>query len=226
MSDYIEGKVILIDKALNWTSFDVVKKVRYMLLSKLRMKKLKVGHAGTLDPLATGLLILCTGKMTKQISQIQDEEKEYTGIIRLGSTTPSSDLETQIDHSYPFEHLTEEMIKDAAKKLIGEIEQVPPVFSAKKIDGKRAYDYAREGKEIIMKANTIHIKSFELEQISLPDVRFRIVCSKGTYIRSIARDLGDLLNCGGHLISLRRTRIGNFRVEDAMQIPDLEKSLQ
>lgn len=225
MPDFIEGELLLIDKALNWTSFDVVKKVRYLLLRHLHMKKLKVGHAGTLDPLATGLLILCTGKMTKQIDSIQAQQKEYTGTIRLGASTPSADLETSIDQHYPTEHLSEALIKEAAKKFTGQIKQYPPIFSAKKIEGKRAYDYAREGKEVQMRPNMVDVEVFEILKVDMPELHFRIVCSKGTYIRSLARDLGRELKSGGHLTALRRTAIGNYRIEDAQSVEAFEKGL-
>lgn len=218
MPDFLEGEIILIDKPLHWTSFDVVKKIRYAIRKKTGLKKIKVGHAGTLDPLATGLLILCTGKKTKIIEGIQELEKEYTGKIRLGATTPSSDLETEIDKEYNISGLTQEKIDRAAESFIGEMDQVPPAFSAKKIDGKRAYLFAREGKEVEMKPKTIVISAFEVVNIDLPYVDFCIRCSKGTYIRSIARDLGEKLEVGGHLTELRRTKTGDYDVINAFTV--------
>jgi tRNA pseudouridine55 synthase len=211
-----EGVVLLLDKPLTWTSFDVVRKVK----NALRVKK--IGHAGTLDPLATGLLILCTGKKTKEIEQIQAQEKEYTGTIRLGETTPSFDLETAVDHARPYAHLTAEQIQTATQQFVGRIEQTPPLFSAVKIDGKRAYELARQGQEAEIKSKTVDIKAFELTRIALPDIDFRVVCSKGTYIRSLARDLGEALGSGGHLIRLVRTRIGEYQLADAISIATIE----
>lgn len=211
-----DGVVLLLDKPLTWTSFDVVRKVK----NTLRVKK--IGHAGTLDPLATGLLILCTGKKTKEIEQIQAQEKEYTGTIRLGETTPSFDLETAVDQTRPYEHLTEEQIRAATQQFIGRIEQTPPLFSAVKIDGKRAYELARKGQEAEIKSKTVELKAFELTRIALPDIDFRVVCSKGTYIRSLARDLGEALGCGGHLTKLVRTRIGDYQLADAFSIVAIE----
>ncbi|MBR9860916.1 tRNA pseudouridine(55) synthase TruB [bacterium] len=201
--------MILIDKPLEWTSFDVVKKMRRLAQIK------KVGHAGTLDPLATGLLIVCFGKYTKKIEGIQALKKEYTGTFKIGSTTPSFDLETEEDGSYETDHITLELLEEAASGFIGDIEQVPPIYSAVKIDGKRAYEHARKGEDVKMKSRIVHIEEFEITRVELPEVDFRIVCSKGTYIRSIARDFGEALNSGAHLISLRRTAIGPYKVEDA-----------
>jgi tRNA pseudouridine55 synthase len=206
------GAVLLIDKPLDWTSFDVVKKIR----SSGKFKK--VGHAGTLDPLATGLLILCMGKMTKQIEKYQAQEKEYTGTFTLGSTTPSYDLETEIDQSFATEHITNDMLASAVKELTGFIEQTPPIFSAIKVKGQRAYDAARKGEELKLKARTVEIKTFEIDNTNFPNIDFRIVCSKGTYIRSMAFDFGKLLNSGGHLSKLRRTKIGDFSVENAEDV--------
>ena len=214
--DFETGEVLLLDKPLTWTSFDVVRKVK----NTLRVKK--IGHAGTLDPLATGLLILCTGKKTKEIDQIQAQEKEYTGTFRLGETTPSFDLETAVDMARPYAHLTNEQITAATAQFTGLIQQTPPIFSAVKIDGKRAYELARTGQDAEIKAKTVEIKSFELTRIALPEVDFRVVCSKGTYIRSLARDLGVALGCGAHLTRLVRTRIGEFRVEDAFTLDAIE----
>lgn len=210
------GVVLLLDKPLTWTSFDVVRKVK----NTLRVKK--IGHAGTLDPLATGLLILCTGKKTKEIDLIQAQEKEYTGTFRLGETTPSFDLETAVDAVRPFAHLTAEEIVAATLPLTGTVQQTPPIFSAVKVDGKRAYELARTGQEAEIKSKTVDIKVFELTRIALPEVDFRVVCSKGTYIRSLARDLGEALGCGAHLARLVRTRIGEYRVEDAFSMEAIE----
>ena len=209
------GTVILVDKPLEWTSFDVVKKLRYQLKIK------KIGHAGTLDPLATGLLILCTGKMTKQIEKYQAQEKEYTGKFVIGSTTPSYDLETEVQNEVSIDHITKEDLIDAASKLTGEIDQIPPIFSAIKVDGKRAYKGARAGETVELKSRKVEIREFELTDINLPHVSFRISCSKGTYIRSIARDFGEILNVGAYLAELRRTRIGEFNVSNAKTIEEL-----
>ncbi|AWM33161.1 tRNA pseudouridine(55) synthase TruB [Hymenobacter nivis] len=211
-----EGVVLLFDKPLTWSSFDGVRKLK----NALRIRK--VGHAGTLDPLATGLLILCTGKKTKEIDQIQAQEKEYTGTFRLGQTTPSFDLETAVDAEGPYAHLTDADIQAAAAQFVGEIQQTPPLYSAVKIDGQRAYELARKGQTAEIKAKTVTIKTFELTRIALPEVDFRVVCSKGTYIRSLARDLGAALGAGAHLTGLRRTRIGAYRVEDALTLADVQ----
>ena len=211
-----DGQVLLIDKPLNWTSFQVVNKLRWEIRNRFNFKKLKVGHAGTLDPLATGLLVVCTGKMTKSITDFQGQEKEYTGIIRLGSTTPSYDLETDINQKFPTEHLNHEMINDAVNNFIGEIEQYPPIFSALKKDGKRLYEFARSGTSVKIEPRKVAITEFEITNINNFDVSFRIKCSKGTYIRSIANDFGKILNTGGHLINLRRTKIGEFDVSNAL----------
>ncbi|GJM60760.1 tRNA pseudouridine(55) synthase TruB [Persicobacter diffluens] len=212
--DFQAGQVLLVDKPLEWTSFDVVGKLRNLIRIK------KIGHAGTLDPLATGLLILCTGKMTKQIEHFQGQEKEYTGTITLGQTTPSHDLETEVENEKDITHLTEEMVKAAVNGFLGEIEQIPPMHSAIKVNGQRLYKAARKGKTVEVKPRNVVIHEFEITNIDFPKVDFRIVCSKGTYIRSIARDFGEKLEVGGHLSALRRTRIGEFKVEDARQIQD------
>lgn len=213
---YKEGQVILIDKPLEWTSFQVVNKVRWLLKKRFGIKKIKVGHAGTLDPLATGLLILCTGKFTKRIPEFQGQEKEYTGTLILGATTPSYDMETEVDQIFPTSHLTEERLQSVTSTFEGTIQQVPPVFSALKKEGKRLYEYAREGREVIVKPREIQITKFELEKIAIPVVDFSVVCSKGTYVRSLAHDFGKGVNSGAYLTALRRTRIGNFLVEDAI----------
>jgi tRNA pseudouridine55 synthase len=212
-----EGELLLIDKPITWTSFDVVGKIR----NSLRIKKIKVGHAGTLDPLATGLLIVCTGKLTKKVDEYMAEDKEYTGSITLGATRPSYDMETEVDAQFPTEHISEQMIQDAAASFLGEIEQVSPAYSAINIDGERAYHKARRGEEVKMKARKVRIEAFEITVIEMPIVHFRIACSKGTYIRSIAHDFGKKLNSGGYLSALRRTRSGNFNVADAWALPDL-----
>ena len=221
--DFAKGEVLLVDKPLRWTSFDVVNKIRNAL--KKKYGKIKVGHAGTLDPLATGLLIICTGKLTKQIDLYQAQEKEYTGTILLGATTPTLDAEMAPDRIYPTDHVTPEMIKNAALKFIGDIEQMPPMFSALKVGGETAYKAAREGRELELKPRLVKINEFELTNIALPEVSFRVVCSKGTYIRSLARDLGIALDSGAYLTSLRRTRIGDFRVEDAWELQKLGEKL-
>lgn len=218
LEEFKEGQVLLIDKPLEWTSFQVVNKLRWKIRKTFDIKKIKVGHAGTLDPLATGLLVLCTGKMTKQIDTFQAQIKEYTGTIVLGSSTPSFDLETEINQHYPTEHITETLIHKTTKQFIGEIEQFPPVFSAIKKDGKRLYEFAREGKEVTIKSRKITIQEFEITKISGQEVEFRVVCSKGTYIRSLANDFGKAMNSGSHLSVLRRTKIGDFDVNNAMSI--------
>ena len=218
--DFPKGEVLLVDKPLHWTSFQVVKKIRYAVTKKAP-KKTKVGHAGTLDPLATGLLIICTGKMTKQIDQYQAQEKEYTGTILLGKTTPSYDGETEVDKEYDISHINEKLIHDTTQPFLGEIEQFPPIFSAIKVDGKRSYDLARKGKEVEIKSRKITIKKFEITKIEMPTVHFRVVCSKGTYIRSLAHDFGQALGAGAYLTSLIRTRIGDFKLSDAHNLDDL-----
>lgn len=219
-------RIILIDKPLRWTSFDVVKKLKKPLLEEYRLqfpeeerkliKRFKVGHAGTLDPLATGLLVLCTGKLTKKISEIQDAEKEYTGTIVIGSTTASYDLETEPENFKEFDFVTEEMVNALAKSMEGIQQQVPPVHSAIKVDGRRAYDMARKGIEVELKSREIEIREFEITRIELPEIDFRIVCTKGTYIRSLAQDFGQKLGTGGHLSALCRTRIGNYDLKNAV----------
>ena len=223
--DYKEGQVILIDKPLEWTSFQAVNKVRWLIRKSFGIKKIKVGHAGTLDPLATGLLIICTGKFTKKIDAFQAQEKEYTGTFTLGCTTPSYDLETEIDQTFDISEITSEKIHEATKQFIGEIQQQPPVFSALKKEGKRLYEFARSGEEVEIPFRTITISEFEITKIALPKVDFRVVCSKGTYIRSFANDFGKALNNGAHLSALRRTRIGEFSVEKAVGIEAFEASL-
>ena len=213
--DFAQGRVLLFDKPYKWTSFDVVGKVRSLLKHKLGLRKLKIGHAGTLDPLATGLLIVCTGKLTKSISRYQDMEKEYTGTFFIGMTTPSFDLETKPDKEYPTAHISREMAVEAAISLTGKIEQEPPLFSAKKIEGERAYEHARRGELTRLEAKQVEVKRFEITRFELPEVDFRVVCSKGTYIRALARDFGKKLESGAYLKSLRRVRIGEIGLQGA-----------
>lgn len=215
--DFKNGQVLLIDKPLEWTSFQVVNKIRWHIRQKFNLKKIKVGHAGTLDPLASGLLIICTGSFTKKIDEYQGQIKEYTGEITLGATTPSYDMESEVDITFPIDHITEDLIKKTTEQFIGEIAQVPPMFSALKKDGVRLYDLAREGKTVEIKSRQITISEFEITNIELPKVQFRVVCSKGTYIRSLANDFGKALNSGGYLSKLRRTKIGEFNVKNAME---------
>ena len=211
----VEDNVFVFDKPYQCTSFDLVAKVKWAMKHKFG-KKVKVGHAGTLDPLATGVMIVCTGRCTKQIEQFQSGEKEYTGTFRLGETTPSCDMEKPVDATYPTDHITEAMVREAARQFMGEQEQVPPQFSAVRIAGRRAFSYARQGADVEISPRKITISEFEITRCELPDVDFRIICSKGTYIRSIARDFGLALDSGAHLTALRRTRVGDFRVEDAI----------
>lgn len=220
-----EGQILLIDKPLEWTSFQVVNKVRWLIRKRFGIQKIKVGHAGTLDPLATGLLILCTGKFTKKIEEYQAQEKEYTGTFTLGATTPSYDLETEVDQTFETSGLTEYLINKATTGFIGEIEQQPPIFSAIKKDGKRLYEMARKGQDVEVPTRKIHIFEFELTRIALPEVDFRVVCSKGTYIRSLAHDFGKALGNGAYLSALRRTRIGAFTISEAQSIEAFEASL-
>tara|TARA_B110000908_G_scaffold55668_1_gene67838 strand:+ start:14030 stop:14719 length:690 start_codon:yes stop_codon:yes gene_type:complete len=223
--DYLEGNVVLINKPLTWTSFDVVKKVRNILRNHYKVKKIKVGHAGTLDPLADGLMILCTGKWTKKIEEFQNQEKEYTGTFVLGATTPSYDLETEVDQTFNIENLTKEKIESNTDLFTGDIEQAPPVFSALKKDGVRLYEYARKGIEVEVKKRNVHVRSFEITRIELPEVDFKIACSKGTYIRSIAHDFGKSLENGAHLSKLTRTKIGAFQLEEAIDLDDFENMI-
>ena len=223
--DYLEGQVILIDKPLTWSSFQAVNKLKYILKRKYDLpKKFKIGHAGTLDPLATGLLIICTGKFTKKITEIQAQAKEYTGTITVGATTPSYDLETEVDATFPTEHITEALILETTKQFLGEIDQKPPVFSAIKKDGKRLYEHARAGEEVEIAFRKTTIYEFEITRIALPEIDFRVTCSKGTYIRSLAFDFGKALQSGGYLSALRRTKIGNYSVVDGVSPEGFEKS--
>jgi len=219
-NSFEEGQLLLINKPLRWTSFDAVNKIRNILRVK------KVGHAGTLDPLATGLLIICTGKFTKKINEYMAQEKEYTGTFTLGATTPTYDLESEPGNFLPFEHITSDDIQSAAKKFSGEIMQVPPAHSAIKVDGKRVYELARKGKEVNLEPRKINIKEFEITRIELPIVQFKVVCTTGTYIRSLANDLGAALGCGAYLSSLCRTRIGNYLLQDAMTPEEFEKKIK
>ena len=218
--DFISGEIIAIDKPLGWTSFDAVKRLRGSIQKRLRLKKFKVGHAGTLDPLATGVLIICTGRATRKIEELQSGEKEYIATIELGSTTPSFDLETEVDAYYPVDHIDENMIKETFKSFEGRIMQVPPVFSAVKVDGKRAYKYARNGKELELKPKPINIREIEFISFENNLLKFRVVCGKGTYIRALARDLGQALKSGAHLKELRRTQVGEIRVENCLKIEE------
>ena len=217
---FAEGSTIIVDKPYTWTSFDVVNKIRWNLKQALGIKKIKVGHAGTLDPLATGLLILCIGKNTKLIDELMVGEKTYTGTILVGKTTPSYDLETEYNEEFPTNHITPELIEEVRKSFIGEQQQVPPIFSAKQVDGKRAYDLARAGKEVVLKSNTITISDFNVNLDRFPEVDFEISCSKGTYIRSIAYDFGNKLNSGACLTALRRTKSGDLSIENAKSVDD------
>ena len=231
MSDYspesfLNGRVVLLDKELEWSSFDLVNKLRVTLRNILGIKKIKVGHTGTLDPLATGLVILCTGKATKTIESYMGLDKEYIADITLGSTTPSFDLETEIDKEYPTDHINEKLILDTLEDFRGEIEQIPPIFSAKQVDGKRAYEFARQGQEVKLKKSLVTIHDIEILSIDLPHLVLRINCSKGTYIRSIAHDLGKALKSGAHLSGLRRTKIGDYHVNEAEKISDFIKKLR
>lgn len=214
--DYLNGQILLIDKPLGWTSFQAVNKLKWVLKKRFSLKKIKIGHAGTLDPLATGLLIICTGRFTKRIHEFQGQEKEYTGTITLGGTTPSYDLETAVDKTFTTDHITGALVHETTKKFIGEIDQTPPMFSALKKDGKRLYEYAREGKKVELQTRKVTLTKFEITGIEFPHITFRIVCSKGTYIRSIAHDFGKALNSGGYLSSLRRTKIGVYNVDKAI----------
>jgi tRNA pseudouridine55 synthase len=225
VEDYLSGQVLLIDKPLNWTSFQVVNKLRWEIRQAFSIKKIKVGHAGTLDPLASGLLVICTGKMTKQIDTFQGQIKEYTGTITLGSTTPSFDLETEINESFPTKHISEALIKETTNQFIGDIQQIPPVFSALKKDGKRLYEFARAGETVEIPSRIVNISVFEITKINDLQIDFRVICSKGTYIRSLANDFGKALQSGGHLSALRRTKIGDFSVADAASIEAFIKGL-
>lgn len=220
--DFLNGEILLVNKPLGWTSFQVVNKLRYHIRHKLGVKKIKVGHAGTLDPLADGLLIICTGKKTKEIDSFMDLEKTYSGTITLGANTPSYDLESEISETFDITHLSHQNVLATAKNMIGKQYQMPPIFSAKKVDGQRAYDLARKGKGVELKPKEITISKFEITKIELPLVHFNISCSKGTYIRSIAFDFGKTLNAGGHLSALRREQIGQYKLSDALEIEEVK----
>ena len=220
--DFISGEIIYINKPLNWTSFNLVSKLRYKICRNLNIKKLKVGHAGTLDPLATGVMIICTGKKTKLIESFQYQTKEYVATISLGATTPSFDLETEIDETYPTEHINEELVKDTLLNFIGEIKQVPPAYSACKVNGQRAYDLARNGEMVELKPKILVIDEIELLEFSLPIIKIRVVCSKGTYIRALARDIGLALQSGGHLTALERTRIGEITLDKCIDVEAID----
>lgn len=225
VEDFLDGQILLINKPLGWTSFDVVKKIKNLIRTKYSLKKIKVGHAGTLDPLATGLLIVCTGKFTKLISKIQGQEKTYTGTITLGGTTPSYDLETEVDNNYETAHITEELIKESTTQFIGEIDQKPPIFSALKKGGERLYEKARRGETIEIESRKVTVREFTITSIENLEVNFEIKCSKGTYIRSIAHDFGAALNSGGHLSKLCRTSIGEYQLSEAIDVETFKKLL-
>jgi tRNA pseudouridine55 synthase len=225
VEDFLDGQILLINKPLGWTSFDVVKKIKNLIRTKYSLKKIKVGHAGTLDPLATGLLIVCTGKFTKLISKIQGQEKTYTGTITLGGTTPSYDLETEVDNNYETAHITEELIKESTTQFIGEIDQKPPIFSALKKGGERLYEKARRGETIEIESRKVTVREFTITSIENLEVNFEIKCSKGTYIRSIAHDFGAALNSGGHLSKLCRTSIGEYQISEAIDVETFKKLL-
>ncbi len=223
---FTEGKILLIDKPLKWSSFQAVNKIKWSLKKHLGLKKIKVGHAGTLDPLATGLLIICTGKFTKRITELQGMEKEYTGTFYLGATTPSYDLETEVDNTFPTGHIDGNLIHETVKQFLGEIDQKPPIFSAIKKDGKRLYEHARKGEEVEIASRKTTIHEFEITRIALPEIDFRVVCSKGTYIRSLAHDFGIALQSGAHLTVLRRTKIGEFSVTNAIDPETFESEIE
>lgn len=225
VEDFLDGQILLINKPLGWTSFDVVKKIKNLIRTKYSLKKIKVGHAGTLDPLATGLLIVCTGKFTKLISKIQGQEKTYTGTINLGGTTPSYDLETEVDNNYETAHITEELIKESTTQFIGEIDQKPPIFSALKKGGERLYEKARRGETIEIESRKVTVREFTITSIENLEVNFEIKCSKGTYIRSIAHDFGAALNSGGYLSKLCRTSIGEYQLSEAIDVETFKKLL-
>ncbi len=225
-TDFVSGALLLIDKPLEWTSFDVVKKVRNLIKKKLQIKKIKVGHAGTLDPLATGLLIVCTGKFTKRIDEIQGQEKTYTGTFTLGATTPSFDLETKINQSFETAHITKELLEETTKLFVGEIMQKPPVFSALKKEGKRLYEFARENKKVEISKRKVVVHCFEITEINMPIISFKISCSKGTYIRSIANDFGLALRSGAYLSKLCRTKIGDYSLDSAFSLKETEEKIK
>ena len=224
--DLVAGATLALDKPLTWSSFSLVNKFRYEACRYLGIRKLKVGHAGTLDPLATGVMILCTGKHTKRIPELQEGRKEYIADIRLGETTPTYDAETEPDATFPTEHITQALVEETLQQFLGKIDQVPPAFSAVKVDGKRAYDLARKGRDFELKAKPVEIYELELLAYDLPQIKVRVACSKGTYIRSLARDLGKALGSGGRLTDLQRTQVGDFRLEDCFQVSDIRAFLE
>jgi len=226
VEEFQAGQTLLIDKPLKWSSFQAVNKIKLALKSRFKLRKLKVGHAGTLDPLATGLLIICVGKNTKKIPEFQGQVKEYTGTFTVGGTTPSYDLESEINEHFPTAHITDELIHNATKSFLGEIDQVPPIFSALKVDGKRMYELARAGEAVEVSSRKITINEFEITRIALPEIDFRVVCSKGTYIRSLAHDFGKTLHSGAYLSALRRTKIGDFDVKNAISPDEFGESLR
>lgn len=223
--DFIRGEILVLNKPLDWTSFDLVQKVRNTLCRLMKIKRLKVGHAGTLDPKATGVMVLCSGKFTRMIDQIQADEKEYVALLKVGATTPSYDLETEEDGSFPTAHITRELVEEVLPRFIGSIEQVPPAFSAVKVDGKRAYKFARKGKEVELKPKLLEVKEIELLRFELPEIELRIVCGKGTYIRALARDIGQALNSGAYLVGLKRTRIGEYSITQSLELAELTEIL-
>lgn len=216
--NFIEGEILYLDKPLGWTSFDAVKRVRGALTRRMGIKKFKVGHAGTLDPLATGVMIICTGRATKRIEELQAGVKEYVATVALGATTPSYDLETEIDATYPTEHITRPLVEEVLTRFVGSIQQVPPAYSACKVDGRRAYKIARSGKEVELKPKTLVIDEIELLSFAHTEITIRVVCSKGTYIRALARDIGEALGSGAHLTALRRTRVGDVKIDDCLNV--------
>jgi tRNA pseudouridine55 synthase len=224
--DFVAGEIIPVYKPYTWTSFQIVNKVRYHLSKKYGIKRFKVGHAGTLDPLATGVLLLCTGKATKRIEELQKHTKEYEAEITLGATTPSYDMEHPVDATFPYEHITREMVEDTLKQFIGDIAQRPPLFSACKVDGKRAYDLARKGSDMQLEPKQIRIDNIELLEFDLPKIRIRVTCGKGTYIRSLARDIGEALESGAYLSELTRTRVGEFKLTDCIKIEAIQEWIE
>lgn len=224
--NFQEGALLLIDKPKEWTSFDVVNKLRYALRKALNIKKIKVGHAGTLDPLATGLLVVCTGRFTKKIESLQGMSKEYTGTFHLGATTPSYDAETAVDQEFPIEHINDKLLEKARQNFLGTIDQLPPIFSAIKVNGQPLYKKARKGEKVVVKSRTVTIHDFKLEKVELPKIDFWAHCSKGTYIRSLAHDYGKALESGAYLAGLRRTKVGDFKIEDAWNLEELIEYIQ
>ncbi|MBN1187497.1 MAG: tRNA pseudouridine(55) synthase TruB [Bacteroidales bacterium] len=223
--DFLGGEILLLDKPYEWTSFDLVNKLRNLISKHLKVKKLKVGHTGTLDPLATGLMIICTGKATKQINELTGLDKEYVATLKLGETTPSFDLESEVDNTFAIDHISKELIEKMLLEFMGETDQVPPAFSAKYVNGKRAYEYARKGREVELKPSRILISEMQLIEYNLPFITLKVRCSKGTYIRALARDLGEKLNCGAHLTGLKRTAIGDFSINDALTLEKFQENL-